>query len=84
MTRRGWPSRLAWAIECEPGHLIGVYWFNSAPLLKHLDGYRSATFATRRAARVALKQVKGSYRKARVVRVRVCLDMAPTAPEGAE
>jgi hypothetical protein len=82
MTRRGWPSRLAWAIECEPGHLIGVYWFNSATLPEHLDGYRSATFATRRSARMALRQVKGSsYRKARVVRVRVCLDMAGTAPE---
>jgi hypothetical protein len=81
--RRGWPAHDAWAIECEPGRLIGLGWFRSEGIDEgQFGGYRSAAFRTRVAARAALKQVKGNaYPHARVVRVRVCLDVARSGPE---
>lgn len=87
-TRRGWPSHRAWAIECEPGSLIGVFWFmREGSNQGQWSGYRSAAFRTRDGARLALALVKGPrergrYPKARVVSVRVCLDVATSAPEG--
>jgi len=42
---------------------------------EHFMGYRVACFATRKAARANLKSVKDAFPKARVVKVRVTVEI---------
>ncbi len=63
----------AWAIgTVEVGHL-GHGWFDWLSDAPHVHGCRTALFATRREARLALPRLKRTFPKARVVRVRVTI-----------
>jgi len=66
----------AWVIDTQSvyGHgLIGRYYFTRVNGLVpvHMDGCRCAMFSTRKIAREHLQQVKRSFPKAKVIRVKV-------------
>ena len=70
-----------WAIDSQSaeGHgLIGRYWwFTGKPvgIPNHMEGHLNAVFPTRREARAALPSTKRAFPKAKVVKVKVTIEI---------